>query len=230
MTRVVFYFGPPGAGKDTQADFVIKEKGFRRVPSSVIIKNKFAENPNDPVIAEQIKRVKAGKLNDPVLTGAWIIEYIESELAKDPTARFAFSGSPRTVAEAKVELAKLDALLGVENMVGINLILSKEETFKRILGRRFCRANDHPFPGTPEFADLKVCPEDGSELYVRDLDRSELLEIRYKEYLDQTVPTIEIVRASGMPFYDIDGEQSIQAIKDECMAIVERRLSPAPIK
>ncbi len=226
--RVVILLGAPGAGKDTQADLLVNELGFVQIPSSQIIEQKFAERPDDPVIAEQIRRVKAGYLNDPALTGAWIMEYVQRELSDGKA--LVFSGSPRTVPEGEVELAELDKLVGLQGVVAINLTLNEDIARERIKHRRFCRAHKHSIPSTPEFTHLTVCPQDGSELYVRDLDDSALLDQRFHEYHERTQPTIDLVKDSGVAFYEVDGERSIQAIHEQIVGILERHRAPVSPK
>lgn len=227
LYRVIIFLGTPGSGKDTQADYLVREMGMVQVPSSQIIFKKFEEHPDDPVVREQILRVEKGFLNDPALTGQWIMEYVRQELPKG--APLVFSGSPRTVPEGAVELAELDELVGLQRVVAINLTLDEQVARDRIKKRRYCKANKHAIPGTPEFAHLKVCPQDGSELYIRDLDADELQDQRWDEYYTKTVPTIDLVRASGVPFFVVDAEQSMLAIHHEVANIIERETAPAPI-
>jgi adenylate kinase len=225
--RVVILLGAPGAGKDTQADYLVREMDMVQVPSSQIIFKKFEEHPDDPVVQEQIARVKAGFLNDATLTGKWIMEFVRAELPKGRP--LVFSGSPRTVEEGKVELAELDELVGLQHVVAFDLTLDENVARERIKKRRFCRANKHSIPGSPEFQHIGKCPLDGSELYVRDLDANDLQDQRWEEYYTKTVPTIGLVRASGVPFFRVDASQAILAIHHEIADALERGRAPAPI-
>jgi adenylate kinase len=226
IPRVVLLLGAPGAGKDTQADRLVEEAGFMPIPSSQIIQKKFAENPDDPEVMRERERYDKGFLVAPELVGKWIMEYVRDAL---PAGKpLVFSGSPRTVPEGKVELKTLDGLVGLENVVAINLALDESVARERILKRRFCRAHKHPIPGAPEFSHLTKCPIDGSELYVRPLDDPKLLDQRFEEYHTLTAPTIELIRSSGMPFYTIDGSLPILAIHQQIMDILERRKPPEP--
>lgn len=226
--QVVMFLGTPGSGKDTQADFLVRELGMVQVPSSQIIQQKIAANPDDPVIQRERERFDAGFLNDPTLVGAWIMEFVRAELPKGKP--LVFSGSPRTVPEGRVELDGLEEMVGLQQVLAVNLTLDEDEARERIKKRRFCKANKHAIAGTPEFGHVKVCPIDGSELYVRPLDAEQHLDTRFEEYRKLTAPTIELVRSSGVPFFTIDGAQSMLAIHHEVVALVERRLPPAPIE
>lgn len=225
--RVVIFVGTPGSGKDTQAEYLVRELGMLQVPSSQIIQEKFAANPDDPVIAREREKFDKGYLNDPGLVGQWIMEFVRE---KAPSGvRLVFSGSPRTVPEGEVELKGLDELFGLQHVVAINLTLDEQVARDRIRKRRFCTANKHAIPGTPEFQHLKACPMDGSELYVRPLDDPKLLDKRFDEYRTLTEPTIALLRKSGVPFFTIDGAQAILAIHHEVVDVVEHGRAPAPV-
>ena len=224
--KVVIILGPPGGGKDSQADILVREYGMTAVPSSQIIFKKVKENPDDPVIQEQVARMKIGYLNDATLTGRWIMEYVREELPKGKV--LVFSGSPRTVTEGKVEIEELDELVGLQRVVVISLHLDAEAARERILKRRYCRENKHSIPGTPEFRNVVTCPWDGSELYVRDLDDPTVLDKRFQEYQEHTLPTIALLKESGAPFFVVDGAQTIEGVHQDIAAILERRAAPVP--
>lgn len=224
---VVILVGPPGSGKDTQAARLVEESGFVQVPSSKIIRSKFAANPDDPVIQKESRKFDEGKLNDPLLVSEWIMEYVRP-LANDGKS-LVFSGSPRTPHEAEVELPALEKLFGHGNVVFIYLDIDLDEMKHRIAGRRFCKAHGHVIPGSPEFAHLKVCPQDGSELVRRDLDDESKVKTRHEEFVNLTLPVVDIAKKYGVSLFTVDGKQSIEAVHQEVAAIVERRQTPAPV-
>jgi adenylate kinase family enzyme len=199
-----------------------------QVPSSQIILDKFAANPDDPIIQREKQRFDDGFLTAPELVGEWIMDFVRS--VKDSDQSLVFSGSPRTVPEGKVELEGLNELFGLQRVFAVHLRLDEKEARRRIAGRRLCRANKHPIPGTPEFASLTVCPKDGSELYVRPLDDASKLDERFREYTKLTEPTIDLLRNAQMPFFEVDGGQSIEALHQEIAAIIERRQTAAPLE
>ena len=223
---VVILVGPPGSGKDTQAARLVEESGFVQVPSSKIIRAKFAANPDDPVIQKESHKFDEGKLNDPLLVSEWIMDYVRPLAAQGKS--LVFSGSPRTPHEAEVEFPALQELFGHANVVFIYLDIGLDEMKKRIAGRRFCKANGHVIPGSPEFAHLKACPQDGSELVRRDLDDESKVKTRHEEFVNLTLPVVDIAKKYGISMFTVDGTQSIEAVHHEVAAIVERRQTPAP--
>ncbi len=226
MPQAIVLIGPPGSGKDTQAAYLVEELGFVSVPSSKIIRAKFDAHPDDPVIREQKRIYDAGLLNDPVLVSEWILEFVRPLALQGQSV--VFSGSPRTAHEADVEFPALQELYGVEYVRVVYLEISLEESTRRIAGRRFCVAQGHVFPGSPESEQLVACPQDGSALIRRELDAPELIATRHQQYLDRTFPVIEIARTLGVPVFSLEGGKEIEAVHHDIVGIIERRHVPVP--
>ena len=224
--RAIFFIGIPGSGKDTQALLLMEEYGFEQVPSSQLIQEEFEARPDDPEVQREIKRNKDGLLNSPKFVARLIMRFVEPR-AKEG-AGFVFSGSPRTVEEAEVEIPAMQRFYGEENVILILMDLQRDEARRRITTRRLCKAHKHPIPATPEFDHIKVCPKDGSELYVRELDNPALVDTRFKAYDEETAPTVPIFSAFGVPIFRVDASQSIQGIHQDVVAAIERRQSAPP--
>ena len=226
--QVIILIGPPGSGKDTQALRLEEEYGMAQVPSSKIIRAKFAENPDDPVIQQEKVKFDTGLLNTPVLVAEWIMEFVRPLAAKGQG--LVFSGSPRTPHEAEVEFPELLKLYGERNVRVILVLLSEGDARSRIAVRRFCKANKHPIPNTPEFAKLTTCPKDGSPLERRALDDASLQDTRFKEYQQLTEPCLKIAEKFGVRIFPIDGRKPIEEIHHDIVDIIERQRIPVPEK
>ena len=95
-------FGPPGAGKGTQATFLAKEYQLIHLSTGDILREEIAENTE---IGRKTKDIicKGELVPDEI-----VIELIRHKLDKNPTANgFLFDGFPRTVPQAEA----LDTLL-----------------------------------------------------------------------------------------------------------------------
>lgn len=224
--QVIIFIGPPGSGKDTQANLLVEEFGMVQMPSSQIIRKAFADNPNDPEVQHERMLFDTGKLNSPEFVARVMIAFVREQAAQGKS--LIFSGSPRTVREAEVEIQELAHLYGLEHITLFHMQLPEDEARRRIASRRFCRANAHPFPGTPEFAHLTTCPKDGSELYIRPLDDASLQDVRFAEYHMRTEPCLEVIRNTGVAFHEIDGSKTIQGIHQEIIGVLERQREPIP--
>ncbi|MEK7537133.1 MAG: nucleoside monophosphate kinase [Patescibacteria group bacterium] len=211
MYKVIFLIGPPGSGKGTQAELLAKELGFYHFEISKVIEKNFKEaDSSDKEISHQKEHWIAGELIHPELVSSWFIE--EVELLKDKVSGFVFSGSGRNLKEIEEELGYLEKIYGQENIAAVEIKLSEEESVKRNSHRRICSKNRHPIPNFPEYADIKVCPEDGSEIITRPLDKPEIIKERYKVYLQETQPVIEYFRQNGYKVMEVNGEQPIEKV------------------
>ena len=90
--------------------------------------------------------------------------------------------------------------------------LSEEEAVKRNSARRICSKNRNPIPNFPEYANITVCPEDGSKIITRELDKPEIIKERYQVYLSDTAPVIEYFRQNGYKVMEVNGEQPIEDV------------------
>lgn len=211
MPKVIFLIGPPGSGKGTQADLLAGELGLYHLESSKIIEEKFkTADAADREIVHQKEHWIAGELVHQELVAKWLLEEIEK--LKDSTKGFVFSGSPRGVMEAQQELNYLSGIYGRENIVAVEIKLSEEESVKRNSARRICEKNRHPIPNFPEYANIAVCPEDGSKIITRELDKPEIIRERYQVYLRDTAPVIDYFRENGYKVVEVNGEQPIEKV------------------
>ena len=211
MHRVIFLIGPPGSGKGTQAELLAKELGFYHLETSKIIEENFRmADPNDKEIAHQKEHWLAGELFHPEVIIKWVTEEIGK--LKDKVRGFIFSGSPRWAEEARHELDYLEQIYGKESIAAVEIKLSEEESVKRNSARRICEKNRHPIPNFPEFANIVVCPEDGSRIITRELDKPEIIRDRYQVYLRDTAPVIDYFRKNGYKVEEVNGEQPIDKV------------------
>lgn len=128
MLNIVL-FGPPGAGKGTQAEFLIKTFGLEHLSTGDLLRNEIAENTQLGLEAQSY--MEKGEL----VPDAVVIGMIKHKFALSNNIKgFIFDGFPRTVEQAKV----LDCLLN-ENKTPIsgmlNLEVDKQELICRLLSR-----------------------------------------------------------------------------------------------
>jgi adenylate kinase len=128
MLNVVL-FGPPGAGKGTQAEFIIEKYGLLHFSTGDILRGEVKAGTELGKKAEQI--MNAGQLvSDEIVIGM-----IKNKIAANMDANgFLFDGFPRTVEQA----AALDEMLA-EKQTAITCTLSlevpEEELTRRLLQR-----------------------------------------------------------------------------------------------
>ena len=97
-------FGPPGSGKGTQSERIVKQFGLIHLSTGDLLRREIAEKT--PLGVEASRFMENGQL----VPDAVVIGMIESALKKNPDAKgFLFDGFPRTVAQAEA----LDRLLAL---------------------------------------------------------------------------------------------------------------------
>lgn len=208
---VVSLIGPPGCGKDTQAELLGQELGLIHIKTSKLIETKLKDaDLSDPLLAEERKKFDSGELNGTVFVNALIKEAVEA--AHKDGKGIAFSGSPRELEEGKRLMPFLETLYGRENIKVVNIKVSPEESLKRNSRRRVCQANSHPIPDLEEYKDITVCPHDGSPIVTRELDDPTIIKHRYEVFQAQTEPLIDFLSKQGYNMITIDGEKSIEDV------------------
>jgi len=128
MLNIVL-FGPPGAGKGTQAEKIIEKYQLIHLSTGDILRAELAAQT--PLGQEAKKYMDKGEL----LPDKVVIDMIGSKIEKSHDSNgFIFDGFPRTTAQAEA----LDILLHKKNTpisIMLSLEVEKNELVKRLLGR-----------------------------------------------------------------------------------------------
>ncbi len=132
----IILFGPPGAGKGTQAELLIKEYSIPHLSTGNIFR---AAIKNETPLGVKVKAIlDAGEL----VSDQTVVDLVAEELEDEKYANGAvFDGFPRTVVQAEA----FDALLvkkGSQVDAFISLEVPEEELIKRILSRGQGRTDD----------------------------------------------------------------------------------------
>ncbi len=122
-------FGPPGAGKGTQSEFLIKKYNLFYISTGDLLRKELASETKLGMQAKDII-AKGGLVSDEI-----IVQIIEKTIKTNSDANgFLFDGFPRTYIQAyileglMIKLnSSLDALISIE--------VSEEESVKRLLNR-----------------------------------------------------------------------------------------------
>jgi adenylate kinase len=122
-------FGPPGAGKGTQAIKIAERYGWIHVSTGDILRSEVSQRT---LLGLKIKAVmEAGILVSDKL----LIEIMESVFRKNNTAGgFVLDGFPRTLNQAK-ELDRMLVKIGTKVSLVLSLDVNEEELVKRLLKR-----------------------------------------------------------------------------------------------
>lgn len=194
-------FGPPGAGKGTQAQRLIDKLGIPQISTGDLMR---AEKASGSELGKKLgEYMSQGQLVPDALT----IELFKARLLEDDAKGGAiFDGFPRTQAQAEA----LDALLAelgrkVDRVVLIDV--PDSEIVGRITGRR----SD---PATGQVYHLTYNPPPpGVEVVQRKDDTEEVVRDRLKAYEAKTEPVLPYYEEKGL-VARVDGVGSLDEVTE----------------
>jgi len=204
-------FGPPSAGKGTQAQMLSKKYGIPQVATGDLLRDAVAKQT--PLGIKIKSYLDTGKLGPDDL----IVQLIKDRTSKpDCKNGYLLDGFPRTMGQA-VELDKMTSV----DLV-LNIVVDMEALVERAVGRRICpkcAAVYHIKFNLPKKAG--VCDKCGASLIQRDDDKEETVRKRLKVYTEQTAPLIEHFKKKGN-LVDIDGSKGIDGVFDQMVKAIDR--------
>jgi len=202
--------GPPGAGKGTQAERLIKKFGMKHLSSGDIFR---AEKASGSDLGKKLASyMDAGQLVPD--------EVVVEMMANAVTAagdNMMLDGFPRTVAQAEA-LDKQLAEAGSPLDAIVVIVANDDIIIKRITGRRTCPQCNRGYHVT--FMPPKVegvCDDcEGVELTQRSDDCEETVRQRLEAYRAQTEAVIGYYRGSEtLKIIDVDGNLDAEVVSAE---------------
>ncbi|MFH1308880.1 MAG: nucleoside monophosphate kinase [Patescibacteria group bacterium] len=205
-SKIFIIYGPPGAGKGTQAKRLAEKFNLDHFDTGMVIEKIVhdSDKQNDLIIQEQKKNFDTGILCAPEWVSKIVLEEIK-ELSKDKK-NIIFSGSPRTMYEAERVFPLLEDLYGKDNIIIIEIVISPETSIFRNTNRRICKKCSFPLVFNKENEELDKCPKCGGGIVTRTLDKPGIIKIRVKEYQERTMPIFDFIEKRGVRVHKIDGE------------------------
>ena len=196
MTASIVLFGPPGAGKGTQAEIIVKLTGKPQVSTGDMLRVAVSEGTNLGIEAKRY--MESGMLvPDQVIIGL-----IEDRMKHpDASCGVLFDGFPRTIPQAEA----LSEITHVESVISIEV--PDEDIVNRIVGRRM-----DPVTGDIYHIMFKPPPSEiEGRLIQRDDDNEDTVRKRLSAYHDQTKPLGEWYRQKGI-LTSVDGSGTIEEV------------------
>ncbi len=195
----IVLFGPPGAGKGTQATKMVEETTYKHISTGDLFRN--AMKNQTPLGLEAKSYVDSGNLVPDSVTIGLVKEVIESN--KD--ADFIFDGFPRTTNQAEA----LEQLIKEVNARPITkalfLEVPKDILVERLTGRRLCKECGAVYHVTanPPQKDGE-CDKCGGEIYQRKDDSEDVISTRLEAYAKNTEPLKDYYQKKNL-FVEING-------------------------
>ena len=210
----IMLFGAPGAGKGTQAKFLIEKYGIPQISTGDILRAAIAEGTEMGLEAK--KYMDDGKL----VPDSTIIGIIKDRLLKDDCKKgFILDGFPRTIAQAEaLEVMMKEMKIKLDKVISLNvpdgLIVG------RITGRRVCKACGASFhvEFNPAKEDGK-CDFCGAELITRKDDTAETVEKRLEAYHAQTAPLFQFYSEKGI-MTEVDGTKEVEEVTQDIIKVL----------
>jgi adenylate kinase len=213
----IILLGAPGAGKGTQAQFIMEKYGIPQISTGDMLRA--AVKAGSP-LGLQAKDIMAsgGLVSDEL-----IIALVKDRIAQDDCAKgFLFDGFPRTIPQAE---ALQDAGVAIDHVLEINV--EDEEIVSRMSGRRV-----HPESGRTYhivFNPPKSEGKDdvtGEDLIQREDDLEETVRKRLAVYHDQTKPLVgfyqDLAKAGekAAQYTCIEGVGELASIKEKVFSVL----------
>lgn len=203
MSSIVL-FGPPGAGKGTQAAAIMEKTGLPQVSTGDMLRAALANGTELGLEAKGY--MEAGKLVPDDLIISLIRERLKEDDAKNGVL---FDGFPRTISQAE-SLAKITNL----SMV-ISIQVPDDKIIERIVGRRM-----DPITGEIYHITFRPAPDEiKSRLVQRKDDTESTVRSRLSAYHAQTAPLSDYY--SDLEILNVvDGDREIDLVTDSIISML----------
>ena len=202
-------FGMPGAGKGTQAQFLMEKYGIPQISTGDMLRA--AVKAGTALGHEAVEYMNRGELVPDHI----VVELVKQRVREPDCARgFIVDGFPRTIAQAEALQTA-----GVDFDCVVEFRISDEEVLRRLTGRRVHPASGRTYhvlynpPRVPGKDDVT-----GEDLVQRPDDSEETIRNRIATYHVQTKPLIDYyskrATGDGPRYVCIDATGSVERIRD----------------
>lgn len=211
----IILLGAPGAGKGTQAQFIMEKYGIPQISTGDMLRAAVKSGNELGLQAKEL--MDNGKL----VTDALVIALVKERIKQDDCRNgFLLDGFPRTIPQAD---AMKDAGISVDFV--LEFAVPDEIIVDRIIGRRVHSGSGRVYH--IRYNPPKVENKDdvtGDELTIRKDDQEETVRKRLVEYHQLTAPLIAYyqkdAQAGDVKYTCIDGTRPVNEVSQELARIL----------
>ena len=204
----IILFGPPGAGKGTQAQFIVKKHYYFQLSTGNLLRE---EVKSKTLLGEKIEKlISNGKFASDEIVNTLLRQSITNLKFRD---RIIFDGYPRNIDQAK----NLTLILNeFEQTIGhiIFLNVPKDIIEKRIMGRMTCEKCHMTMNEFFNKEQIELHPCGKEFLNKRKDDNFDVVVARYDTYMNETKPVLDYY-SKNPNFTEIDGAAEIEQITNK---------------
>jgi adenylate kinase len=219
----IIIYGPPGAGKGTQANLLADHLGGIHFDTGRYLEEYVHDpkNQKSKIVQREKKFFDTGKL----LTPSFVLNIVKNKTKEIARANFSiiYSGSPRTVYEAEGLLPFLEKLYSKKNIFVFILDVPEKVSIKRNSSRLVCSVCGYTLLSRYyPIKNPKYCPVCGGKFYKRTLDNPEVIKVRLKEYANRTKPIFELTKKRKYKVIKINGTPAPYKVFQKILKIVKQ--------
>ncbi|MEO0142070.1 MAG: adenylate kinase [candidate division WOR-3 bacterium] len=185
-------FGPPGAGKGTQAELLMQKYNLKKFSMGDILREEVAAGSKIGKMVEGVLK-KGTLVSDDI-----VFEIVEDFVLENSHKNILFDGFPRNLNQA-LGLERILAQHNLKLVLAIELYLPEEEIITRISGRNYCPVCGAIFnEATNPPVRSGICDKCGARLVKRPDDDPQVIKNRLLIYNEETRPLAEYYKAQGI--------------------------------
>ena len=204
----IILFGPPGAGKGTQAQFIVQKHNYFQLSTGDLLRE---EVKLKSILGAEIEKlISNGKFASDEIVNTLLRKSITNLKFRD---RIIFDGYPRNIDQAKnlkIILDEFDQKVG--HIIFLNV--SKDIIEKRIMGRMTCDKCNMTLNEFFNKEQIELHPCGKEFLKKRKDDNFDIVMARYDTYVKTTKPVLDFY-SKNENFTEIDGATEIDQITNK---------------
>ncbi|CAL4325000.1 adenylate kinase [Buchnera aphidicola] len=214
----IILLGPPGTGKGTQGEFIIKKYKIPHISTGNLLRENIKKN--NKISAKIKNNIIQGKLVDNDIICYLLLQRIQKQ---DCHNGFLLDGFPRNITQAE-----LLSNQGIKIDYVLELLIPNALILERLSGRRIHKSSGRIYhikfnpPKKQEIDDIT-----GEKLDIRDDDKIEVVQKRLEEYMKMTYPLTKYYKEEHikkkLKYFKINGANKLLKIKSNIDNILKKK-------